>query len=73
MLVLSRKTNESIVLADNVVVTVLEVVGQKVRLGIKAPANVSIWRKELVDRQAQWHDKASEDQAMPDCLVEAGR
>jgi carbon storage regulator len=73
MLVLTRKPNESIILSDNIVVTVLEVIGQKVRLGIKAPADVTIWRKELVDRQLEWQDKAGEGQAKPDCLVEAGR
>jgi carbon storage regulator len=69
MLVLTRKPNESIILADNIVVTVLEVIGQKVRLGIKAPSHVSIWRKELVERQSQWQESG----ANPDCLVEAGR
>ena len=73
MLVLTRKPNESIVLSDNIVVTVLEVIGQKVRLGIKAPADVTIWRKELVDRQLEWQDKPAEGQAKPDYLVEAGR
>ena len=73
MLVLTRKSNESIIVNDNIVVTVLEVVGQKVRLGIKAPASVSIWRKELVERQTQWQEPAAEEQTKPDCLVEAGR
>jgi len=73
MLVLTRKPNESIVLGDNIVVTVLEVIGQKVRLGIKAPADVTIWRKELVDRQLEWQEPAAPRQAKPDHLVEAGR
>ena len=73
MLVLTRKTNESIIVNDNIVVTVLEVVGQKVRLGIKAPASVSIWRKELVERQAEWQDPVAEEQTKPDCLVKAAR
>jgi carbon storage regulator len=73
MLVLTRKPNESIVLADNIVVTVLEVIGQKVRLGIKAPAHVSIWRKELVERQSQWQEAGADNQTNPGFLVEAGR
>ena len=73
MLVLTRKPNESIIVNDNIVVTVLEVIGQKVRLGIKAPASVSIWRKELVERQAEWQEPAAEERAKPDCLVDAAR
>lgn len=49
MLVLSRKKNESIVIADNIVVTVVDVRGDKVRLGIDAPREVPIHRKEIHD------------------------
>ena len=49
MLVLSRKKNESIVVDDNIVITVVEVRGDKVRLGIQAPADVSIHRTEVRD------------------------
>ena len=48
MLVLSRKRNESIVINDQVVVTVLEVRGDKVRLGIQAPRDVPIHRSEIL-------------------------
>lgn len=47
MLVLSRKIGERIVIADNIVLTVLEVHGKRARLGITAPANVNIRRQEL--------------------------
>lgn len=47
MLVLSRKRNESFVIGDNVVVTVVDVRGDKVRLGITAPPDVPILRTEL--------------------------
>jgi carbon storage regulator len=50
MLVLSRKINESIIIADSIVVTVLRVEGNKVRLGIEAPPNVHILREELQAR-----------------------
>ncbi len=40
MLVLSRKKNESIVIDDNVIITIVEVRGDKVRLGIQAPKDV---------------------------------
>ena len=50
MLVLSRKKNESIKIGDNIVITVVEVRGDKVRLGIEAPREISVIRSELNDR-----------------------
>jgi carbon storage regulator len=47
MLVLSRKVGERVVIGEGVVLTVLEVDRRRIRLGIEAPANVAIWRKEL--------------------------
>lgn len=49
MLVLSRKLNESIVIADVVTVTVLEIRGDKIRLGIEAPKEVPVHRREVYD------------------------
>ncbi|MDG1896136.1 MAG: carbon storage regulator CsrA [Fuerstiella sp.] len=49
MLVLSRKKSESIVISDDVVITVIEVRGDKVRLGIKAPREIPVHRKEVLD------------------------
>ena len=49
MLILSRKLGEQIVIADNTVVTVLEISGGKVRLGIEAPREVSVHRREIHD------------------------
>ncbi len=50
MLVLSRKTGESIQIDDNIFVTVSEVKGGRVRLSIEAPRSVRIVRKEVIDR-----------------------
>ena len=47
MLILSRRTNQSIVINDNIVVTVLEMSGDQVRLGIKAPREVTVHREEV--------------------------
>lgn len=47
MLVLSRKKNESIVIDDAIVVTVIEIRGDKVRLGIEAPKEVGVHRQEV--------------------------
>ena len=49
MLVLSRKKNESIIVDDSIVITVVEIRGDKVRLGIEAPREVSIHRSEVRD------------------------
>ncbi len=50
MLVLSRKKNDSIVIDGGIKVTVLEVKGNVVRIGIEAPANVIVRRSELLQR-----------------------
>lgn len=49
MLVLSRKKNESIVIDDNVVITIVEVKGDKVRLGIEAPKEIPVHRSEVYE------------------------
>ncbi|MCE9558317.1 MAG: carbon storage regulator CsrA [Armatimonadetes bacterium] len=54
MLVLTRKLNQSIIINDEIEVVVLEVRGEQVRLGIKAPKNVPVHRKEIFD---QIHDE----------------
>ena len=47
MLVLSRKKGESIVIQNNIEITVIDVRGDKIRLGINAPKNIEVWRKEI--------------------------
>jgi len=49
MLVLSRKKNESIIINDDITLTVVEIRGDKVRLGIEAPKNVTVHRQEVYD------------------------
>ena len=49
MLVLSRKVNESIVINDNITVIVVEIRGDKVRLGVEAPKEVPVHRREVFD------------------------
>lgn len=48
MLVLTRKVGEEIVINDNIRVTILAIRGNQVRIGFQAPANVSIYRQELL-------------------------
>ena len=50
MLVLTRKVNQSIVIGDDIEVVVLEVRGEQIRLGIKAPRDVVVHRKEIYDQ-----------------------
>lgn len=59
MLVLSRKKNESIVIDDDVIVTIVEIRGDKVRLGIQAPRNVPVHRQEVLDAILRSQAKAS--------------
>jgi carbon storage regulator len=49
MLVLSRKADESIVIDERITITILEIRGNKIRLGIEAPKEISIVREELID------------------------
>ena len=49
MLVLSRQRDESIIIGDNIVVTIVDVRGDKVRLGIEAPREVSVHRREVYE------------------------
>ncbi|MBJ7456886.1 MAG: carbon storage regulator CsrA, partial [Thermoleophilia bacterium] len=54
MLVLTRKANQSIMIGDAIEVSVLSVLGEKVRLGIQAPRDVPVFRKEVfLEIQAQ--------------------
>lgn len=49
MLVLSRKKNESIVIDDNIKIVVVEIRGDKVRLGIEAPKEIPVHRREVYE------------------------
>ncbi|MBN2084104.1 MAG: carbon storage regulator CsrA [Anaerolineales bacterium] len=53
MLVLTRRTEESVVIGGNITITVLGVEGEKVKLGIDAPREVTILRSELLDATQQ--------------------
>lgn len=49
MLILSRKKNEQIVISDDITITVLDVEGEKVKIGIDAPKDIKVFRKELIE------------------------
>lgn len=67
MLVLSRRVGESIVIGDDVVVTVLEVRGDVIRVGVDAPRSVAVHRRELLDALVESNRAA----ASPDVTVVA--
>jgi carbon storage regulator len=52
MLILSRKVGESLVIADDIVVTVLDARGRDIRIGISAPRDVAVHREEVHERIA---------------------
>jgi carbon storage regulator len=47
MLVLTRKSNQSVMVGDDIEVTVLSIIGEKVRIGIQAPREIPVFRKEV--------------------------
>jgi len=59
ILVLSRKRNETIIINHNIVITVIEIRGDKVRLGIDAPREITIHRSEVADAIAK--EQAAKD------------
>jgi carbon storage regulator len=63
MLVLSRKPGQSILIGDNIEVKIIEVQGDQVRIGINAPRDVYILRKELMDEVRQVNRQAVVDGA----------
>lgn len=69
MLVLSRKKNESIVVDDSIVITVVEIRGDKVRLGIEAPREVPIHRSEVRDAMAARSGEIVENSSTSDTRV----
>lgn len=64
MLVLTRKVHQSIVVGDEVEIIVLEVRGEQVRLGIKAPKHVNVHRKEVYDQIAENKSELEEGESL---------
>lgn len=60
MLALSRKAGESVILGNDIELTILEVKGEQVKLGIKAPKDVAIYRKELYEQIQAANKEAAE-------------
>ncbi len=61
MLVLTRKSNQTIMIGDDIEVSVLAIVGEKVRIGIQAPRDVPVFRKEVyLEIQDEQRDAAKQ-------------
>lgn len=65
MLVLSRTRDEQIVIGDDIIITIVDVRGDKVRLGIEAPQDVSVHRREVYEA-IQRERKNETEQVEPD-------
>ena len=59
MLVLSRQRDESIMIGDNIVITVVDVRGDKVRLGIEAPTEIPVHRQEVYEAIQRDNNRAA--------------
>ena len=59
MLVLTRKVGESLLIGEDIEVTLVEVRGDAVKLGIRAPRSIGVWRKELMQEVAQENVQAT--------------
>ena len=68
MLILQRKAGESLIIGDDVRVTVISIDGGRVRLAISAPSEVSILRSELLDAKLANQDSAVEEAAPTELL-----
>lgn len=61
MLALSRKENESIMIGNDIEITILEVKGEQVKLGIRAPKSVPIYREEVYAQIKEANKEAASD------------
>lgn len=61
MLALSRKANESIIIGNDIEVTILEVKGEQVKVGIKAPKSVPVYREEVYQQIKESNKEAATD------------
>jgi carbon storage regulator len=71
MLVLSRQRDESIIIGDNIVITIVDIRGDKVRLGINAPKDIPVHREEVYD--AIQRERAAQQQADGDAAAQGSK
>jgi len=71
MLVLSRHRDESIIIGDDVVVTIVDIRGDKVRLGIQAPQDVPVHRQEVYEAIKRENEKSASLEPVDTHAIEA--
>ena len=71
MLILSRKTNQKIRVGDSIEITVIEVRGDQVKIGVEAPRSVKVFREEIYD-EIQRENKAAPATGNIDSLAQLG-
>ena len=72
MLVLTRKSNQSIMIGDDIEVSVLSVTGEKVRIGIQAPRDIPVFRKEVYIEIQQERAQAGSREQVDEALRRLG-
>ena len=72
MLVLSRKKNESIVINNDITIVVVEIRGDKVRLGVEAPKEVPVHRREVYEAIRRNEEAAGNSASQADATEKAG-
>ncbi len=65
MLVLSRQRDESIIIGDDIKITIVDIRGDKVRLGIEAPKEISVHRQEVYEAIRRESQRADEESSSP--------
>ncbi|GAA4434281.1 carbon storage regulator [Blastopirellula marina] len=73
MLVLSRHRDESIMIGDNIVITIVDIRGDKVRLGIAAPQDIPVHRQEVYEAIKRENMQASGMQPEDTAMMKKGR
>ena len=72
MLVLTRKSNQSIMIGDDIEVSVLSVMGEKVRIGIQAPREIPVFRQEVYLEIQQERVEAADGGSVDEALHKLG-
>jgi carbon storage regulator len=74
MLILSRKTNEKIVIGDNISISIIEIRGDQVRIGVDAPKSVKVFRQEVFEAiMAENKAAAQSASVLPAITIDAKR
>lgn len=66
MLVLTRKTGQKLIIGDNIEVIVLETKGESVKIGIKAPKNITVYREEIFEEIKKANEQATRNVLIAD-------